>query len=207
MYIVSRRRGINPARGRAAVAAAIEAGSRASDKLGMPVFVWSSLFSSAGGEVSWSCRVDHLADAVAIDDTLFADDDFAQWAEDNDGLFVGPAADGIWQVLHAAPTGPPKQYLQATSAVCANGSMSEGMAVGVEVAEAVGSITGIPVMFLSSVTGVFGAVGWLSTVDDLADAEAADAKLAADNDWLKLLDRAGHVYAPGTASAMMRRIG
>ena len=156
--------------------------------------------------MSWSARVEHLADAAAIDDTLMADDDFAQWVEDNDGLFVGPASDAIYQVLHGAPTGPPKQYLQANAAVCANGSVSEGMALGVELAEAVTGITGIPVMFVSAVTGPFGGVGWLSTVDDLAEAEAADAKLAADQDWLKLLDRAGHAYAPGASSMMLRRI-
>ena len=135
MYIVSRGRGINPARGRAAFAAAVEAGSRASEIAGMPVFVWSSIFSAAGPAVSWSARVEHLADAVAMDDTLFADEGFAQWVEDNDGLFVGPVSDSVWQVVHGAPSGPPKQYLEATRAVCANGSVSDAMGLGVELAE------------------------------------------------------------------------
>ncbi len=207
MFIVSRRRGINQARGRAAVATAVEAGSRASEMLGMPVFVWSSIFSMDGAAVSWSARAEHLADAVAIDDTLFGDADFAQWVEENDGMFVGPTADSIWQVVHGAPTGPPKQYLQATRAVCGNGTVSDAMALGVELAEAAAGITGVPVMFVTGVTGAYGAVGWLSGVDDLADAEASNAALAADHDWLKLVDRAGHAFAPGTSSEMLRRIG
>jgi hypothetical protein len=207
MYIVSRRRGINQARGRDALATAVEAGARAGEMLGMPVFVWSSLFSIEGAAVSWSARVEHLADAVAIDDTLFADDDFAGWVEENDGLFVGPNADSIWQVVHGTPTGPPKQYLQATRAVCGNGTVSDAMALGVELAEAAAGITGVPVMFVTGVTGAYGAVGWLSGVDDLAEAEAANAALAADQDWLKLVDRAGHAFAPGTSSDMLRRIG
>jgi hypothetical protein len=207
MYIVSRRRGINQARGRAAAATAVEAGARASELLDMPVFVWSSLFSINGAAIVWSARVEHLADAVAIDDNLFADDDFAQWVEENDGLFLGPSADSIWQVVHGAPSGPPKQYLQATRAVCGNGTASDAMALGVELADAAAGITGVPVMFVSGVTGDYGAVGWLSGVDDLAEAEAANAALAADHDWLKLVDRAGHAFAPGTSSDMLRRIG
>ena len=207
MYIVSRRRGINQAKGRAAVATAVEAGARAGELLGMPVFVWSSIFSIDGAAVSWSARVEHLADAVAIDDTLFADDGFAQWAEDNDGMFVGPTADSIWQVVHGAPSGPPKQHLQATRAVCGNGTVSDAMALGVELADAAAGITGVPVMFVAGVTGAYGAVGWLSGVDDLADAEAANAALSADHDWLKLVDRAGHAFAPGTSTDMLRRIG
>ena len=41
MYIVGRSRHINQAKGRAAVAAVVEAGSRASQILGMPISVWS----------------------------------------------------------------------------------------------------------------------------------------------------------------------
>ena len=39
------------------------------------------------------------------------------------------------------------------------------------------------------------------------EAEAANAALAADHDWLKLVDRAGHAFAPGTSTDMLRRIG
>jgi len=207
MYIVGRSRRINQAQGRAAGAAAIEAGSRASELLGSPVFVWSSLFSAEGPTVSWSTRVEHLADAVAIDDKLFADEGFAQWAEDNDGLFSGPTSDVISQVVHGAPTGPPKAYVLVTRAVCANGSLTEGIGVGIELAEAATRITGIPVAFLTAVVGDYGGVGWMSTAEDLAEVEAANAALAADDDWLKLVDRAGHAYTPGTSSILLRRIG
>jgi len=207
MYIVVRSRRINQARGRAAVAAAVEAGARASEIMGQPVFVWSSIFSADGPAVSWSARVEHLADAIAIDDALFADEGFAQWVEDNDGLFVGPTSDLISQIVYGAPTGPPKGFVQSTRAVCANGSFGEAMGFGVEIAEMATRITGVPVMFGTSVTGDNGAVGWVSSVDELSDVEAANAALAADDEWLKLLDRAGHAFAPGASSMMLRRIG
>ena len=207
MYIVGRSRAINQAKGRAAAAAAVEAGSRATEIIGMPVFVWSSVFSSSGPTVSWSTRVEHLSDAVALDDKLFADEGFAQWVEDNDGLFAGPTSDVISQVVHGAPTGPPKTYVQVTRATCANGSLSEAMGIGVELAETAARTTGMPVMFLTSVVGDYGGVGWMVTADDLGEVETANAALAADEDWLKLVDRAGHVFTPGTSSIMLRRIG
>ena len=132
MYIVGRSRHINQAKARAAAASAIEAGSRASEIIDMPVFVWASVFSADGPATTWSVRVEHLADAVALDDKLFADDGFAQWVEDNDELYVGPTSDVISQVVHGVPTGPPKGYVQITRAICANGSIGEAMGVGIE---------------------------------------------------------------------------
>ena len=207
MYILGRSRAINQAKGRAAAAAAVEAGSRASEIIGIPVFVWSSVFSADGPAVMWSARVEHLSEAVAVDDKLFADDGFAQWVEDNDGLFAGPTSDVISQVVHGAPTGPPKAYVQVTRAICANGSLSEAMGIGIELAETAERITGIPVMFVTPVVGDYGAVAWMVSADDLGEVEAANAALVADEDWLKLVDRAGHVFNPGTSSFMLRRIG
>ena len=206
MYIVGRSRRINQAKGRAAVAVAVEAGSRASEIVGLPVFVWSSIFSADGPGVMWSVRVEQLADAAALDDKLFANEEFSQWVEDNDGLFAGPTSDVVSQVVHGAPTGPPKAYVQVTRAICANGSISEAMGVGVELAEAGERITGIPVMFVAPVVGDYGAVGWMVTADDLAEIEAGNAALSSDHDWLKLVDRAGHVFAPGATSFMLRRL-
>jgi hypothetical protein len=207
MYIVARSRRINQARGRAALGAAVEAGGRGSELIGLPVFTWTSVFSADGPAVSWTARVEHLADAIAADDAMGADDGFAQWAEGIDELFEGPTSDQISQVVHNAPDGPPKNYVQVTRAQCANGSLTEGMAVAVEIADAATQITGVSLMVVVPVSGAYGAVGWISSVDDLAEVEAASAALAADVDWLKLVDRAGHAFAPGASSSMLRRIG
>lgn len=207
MYIFARSRAINPAQGRAASAVAVEAGTRASEIIGVPVFVWATIFSTDGPGVFWSARFDHLADAIAADDTLFADEGFAQWVQDNDGLFVGTPSDVISQVVHGAPTGPPKAYVQLTRAVCANGSLSEAMGFAIEFAETATRITGVDAMVVSPVTGPYGAVGWISTVDDLAEVEAANAALAASDEWLKLVDRGGHAFAPGARTSIARRIG
>jgi hypothetical protein len=81
------------------------------------------------------------------------------------------------------------------------------MGLGVELAELATRLTGISTMFVTAVAGAYGTVGWISSVDDLAEVEAANAALSADDEWLKLVDRAGHAFAPGVSSIMLRRIG
>ena len=65
----------------------------------------------------------------------------------------------------------------------------------------------MPVMFVAPVVGDYGAVGWMVTADDLAELETANAALSTDQEWVKLVDRAGHVFTPGTSSILLRRIG
>ena len=52
------------------------------------------------------------------------------------------------------------------------------MGIGVELAETAARTTGMPVMFLTSVVGDYGGVGWMVTADDLGEVETANAALA-----------------------------
>lgn len=207
MYIFGRRRRMNPARGRAAMAATIEARDRASAILGFPVWAWSSVLSADLGTVMWSTRFDHLSDAIAADDALWSDDGFASWAEQNDELYSGPSEDTISEVIAGAPSGPPGAFVQIAQGVCANGAIAEAMGFGVEIAETASRIGGHQTMFVSPVVGPFGAVGWLTSFPDLAALEAANASLQATDEWVKLIDRAGHAFQPGVTSSLLRKLG
>jgi hypothetical protein len=206
MYLVGRNRVVNPATPRAAVAAAIEAGQRASQIIERPVYTWSTIFGPEPLSVMWSARVEHLAEIVAADDALAADDEFNEWAEQNNGLFASPLVGVVSQVVHGAPTGEPKPFIAVTRAVAANGALSEAMAVGVEVAETLTRLTGHETMFITPVTGEYGGAAWIVGSNDLDEVEAANATLGAADEWLKLVDRAGHCYAPGATTTMMRRL-
>ena len=206
MYILARTREIHPAHARDGVAAAVEAGARASTITGLQVFVWSTMFSAPVGTVVWSCRVDQLDDLITAQDALFASDEFDKFIRDRDELFVGSLADTVSQVIHGAPTEGPGAFIQTVAAVCANGSLSEGMHTAIELADAAKRVTGRSTMVVTPVAGTYGAMGWITSFDDLASMQAANDKLTADADWLKLVDRAGHVYAPGTQATILRRI-
>lgn len=206
MYIFARTRGIHPARARDGVAAAVEAGARANTITGLPIFVWSSLFSDQVGTVVWSCRVDQLEELITAQDALFASDDFDKFLRERDDLFVGPLADTVSEVVHGTPTDGPGAYIQTVGAVCANGSLSEGLATGIELAEASKRLTGRTTMVVTPVAGTFGSVAWITSFDDLASMRAANTTLTADAEWRKLVDRAGHVFAPGARTSILRRI-
>jgi hypothetical protein len=206
MYLFARRRRINPAQGRAAVGMALEAATRARDATGLTVWVWSPVLSSEIGTMVWSARVEHLAELEAADDKLMSSTEFGDWIEQNDGLFTGPLEDSVLQVLHGAPSDQPGAYVQVTRAICVNGSMTEAMGLGGEIAEVVSRITGLQTIFGANVTGVYGGVAWLTGVPDLAAVEAANASMAADDEFAKLVDRAGHAFQPGVTSSLLRRL-
>ena len=206
MYLVGRSRAVNPATPRAAVAAAIEAGQRASQIIERPVYTWSTIFGPEPLTVMWSARVEHLAEVVAADDALAADEAFNDWAEQHNDLFASPLVGVVSQVVHGAPKGEPKPHLALTRAVAANGALGEAMAVGVELAETLTRLTGHETMFITPVTGEYGGAGWIVGADNLDEVEAVNATLAGSDEWLKLVDRAGHCYAPGATTTMMRRL-
>ena len=153
MYLVGRNRVVNPASPWAAVAVAIEAGQRASQIIDRPVYTWARILGPDPLTVMWSARVDHLADVVVADDALAADDEFNDWTEQHNDLFVSPLVGVVSQVVHGAPTGEPKAFITVTSAVAANGALGEAMAIGVELAETLTTLTGQEAMFLAPVTG------------------------------------------------------
>jgi hypothetical protein len=206
MYLVGRSRVVNPATPRAAVEVAVELGQRVSQIIERPVYTWTTIFGPEPLSVMWSARVEHLADIVAADDAIGADEEFVAWAEQQNGLFASPLVGVVSQVVHGAPTGEPKPFLTVTRAVAANGALGEAMGVGVEIAETFTRLTGHDAMFVTPVTGEYGGAGWIIGADDLGQVEAADAVLAASDEWIKLIDRAGHCYAPGGTTTMLRRL-
>jgi hypothetical protein len=206
MYIFARSRSLNPGSFRAGLAAAVEGGSKASALVGQPIFVWTSVLSPTVGTVVWSMRADDLDSLIGVGDTIGADDGFDEWAQGSDALFSGPFTDGVSEVVAGEPTGPPESYLSVVSGTCANGSIAEGMAFGVEIAEMATSITGHRTMFAAAVAGDYGAVTWVTGVPDLNTMADSNRTLSSDPEWLKLVDRAGHAYAQGVTSSILRRL-
>ena len=206
MYLIGRSRVVNPATPGAAVAAAIEAGQRASQIVERPVYTWCTVFGPDPLTVMWSARVEHLGEVVAADDALAADDEFNAWVDERNDLFASPLIGVVSHVVHGAPTTEPKAFLNVTRAVAANGVLGDAMAVGVELAETLTRLTGHEAIFATSVTGDYGGVAWLVGFDDLDQMEALDATLASSDEWVKLVDRAGHCYQPGVIATLLRRL-
>jgi len=206
MYLFARRRRVNPAQARAAVGMALEAATRVREMTGLTTWVWTPVLSPDFGTMVWSARVEHLDELEAADDKLMSSPDFGDWIEKNDALFLGPLEDSVLQVIQGTPSDQPGAYVQVARATCANGAMTEAMGFGVEIAEVASRITGLQTMFGAALTGAYGAVAWLTGAGDLTAVETANAALAADDEWRKLVDRAGHAFQPGVASSLLRRL-
>src|SRR3990170_3888776 len=129
MYIFARSRRLNPGSVRAGIAAAVEGGSKASELIGQPVFVWTSVLSPTVGTIVWSMRVDDLDELIGFGDTIAADDGFEEWVRSTDDLFSGPLTDSAAEVLAGEPTGPPADYLSVVAGKCGHGCPSRGPAV------------------------------------------------------------------------------
>jgi hypothetical protein len=206
MYLFARRRRINPAQGRAAMAAAVEAGTRATEITGNSIWVWTPVLSPDVGTAVWSTRVEHLDELTTAEDKLMGSSDFAEWVEQNDSLFLGPIEDSVIQLIHGAPTDEPAAYVQVARAVCANGVMSDAISYGVEITEVASRITGFTTMFGTAVTGAYGGVAWLTGAPDMRAVETANAALMANDEWRKVIDRAGHAFLPGVSTSLLRRL-
>ena len=206
MYLFARSRSISPAKMRAAVGVAVEAAGRVRELTGLTIWVWSPVLSRQITSVAWTTRVEHLGELEAADDKIMASTEFGDWVEQNDALFTGPLDDAVTQVLYGTPSDEPSAYVQVAQGTCANGSVAEAMGFGAEIAEAASRITGLQTMFGAGLTGSYGGVVWITGAPDLAAVEAANAALAANDEWGKLVDRAGHAFQPGVAVSLLRRL-
>ncbi len=206
MYLWARSRLANTSRPGEAAAAVVEAAGRASGIIGRPVWAWASVVSPATGTFMWSTRVDSLDEIVAGEDAIFASKDFMKFIKENDDRFTGPLTDSVSEVVYGAPDETPNTYVMVGRAAAANGSLGEASAIGVEIAEYATKSTGRTTLLATSVTGEFGGFRWITGYPDLATLSAETGKLGADQDWIKLLDRAGHAFAPGVTTSVIRRI-
>ena len=78
--------------------------------------------------------------------------------------------------------------------VAAAGNIERAMTAGVELARRAEVITGVPTMFLRSLTGPYGSVGWLAGCDSVTAMETAERALAAERSWLRLIDSTAECF-------------
>ena len=171
------------------MALAMEAAQRASDITGLPIRLWTPVMSGQMNVMVWTGNAEHLVDFEVAGDKLGESNEFNDWVEQNDSLFVGPFEDAVLHVLHGAAAEEAPAYVLGTQAVPANGAYAEAFGIGVEIAQTAEQITGLPMLFGSWLTGTFGGVGWVAGAPDLDAVETANAALAANDDWIKLIGR------------------
>lgn len=208
MYLFSRSRRLDPRHTRRGMAYAVEMAGKVTQTTGVEVTAWSEVFGPGVGTLAWTTMVPDLTALEQAMDKLAVDEQYWEAIDHGAEMFVGFAEDRLMQLIHGEPD--PNQrpaYVQVVSASICNGCMADGVGFGIEIAQKATSVTGHQTLFAMAATGGYADVAWLTGVADIAAAEAAEAKLMADAEWIQMIDsKAGELYQPGAQQLMYRRL-
>jgi hypothetical protein len=148
---------------------------------------------------------EHLSDYEAMRAGMAADTDIQALVTGN----ANPASsmeDTISKVL--VPGGGPKGWVIANTARMHMPRVVEAITFGVEIAEYVTKLTGVPVSFSNATTGDRSRVMWSSTADSMAEIEALGDQTEGDAGYLDFFARSAGLYVDGSLNASIwQRVG
>ena len=208
MYVFTRSRRVDPEHFTKAMESVVELTEHARKITGRQIDAWTAVMSPEVGTIVWSLWAEKIGDIEQGGDALAADSGFMKLVEKYDDLYEGPYVDGIATVVHGDvdPSDTSYEYVGVAVATLANGRLQEGIAAGIEIAEAVTKATGDNTLFTVNNTGIFGGVAWITPMANVAAVDAGEAALTASAEWLPLLDRVGSAFNPGASQGFYRRI-
>ena len=210
MYLFSRRSRLVGGKGTSGIEWASAVCAKVTEVTSHEVQLWATVYSAGFGTVSWTSWFDSLASLEAVGDALAADGAYNELVDRGAEFLDGSLDDGLMQLVHGMPDAEREvRYVGGVQAVIAGGQLTRAMGVGVELAMTSTSITGLPSMFMRGVTGPYGAVGWLTGYESMAEAESADHALSTDPSWIKTIDSTEGCFLEDpafTQTTMYRRL-
>jgi hypothetical protein len=176
-----------------------------------PVSLWTNVFSPAQGTLVWTAIVEDLVTLETADNKLIADAGYLGLVEEASGWDSGQAVDDrLLELIHFDENAGDRasQYASTVRATLAPGSMAKGIQLGVEAAQLVSKITGVPTAFGVASTGEYGAVAWITTYTSVQELQSAQQALNADASFVELVDqKLSSVYLPGhSTQSIVRKI-
>lgn len=182
-----------------------------SKSTGTEVSLWSVRFGAPYGTMIYSARVDGHAGLAAMTASLATDATYEAMIAKGAEFVTGPPMDMLRESLDgAAPDGSPPvgSVAVVTTAIIGNGKYAEAIGWGLDVAAHATKVGGMPVAFYMDMYGPFGQVTWIGVGADMAAADASNAKLNADAEYVNKLSAAGDLFVPGLAHrSLAQRIG
>jgi hypothetical protein len=211
MYLFSRQARLAPGQMRDGIGWAVGQCERAARISGLPVSLFSQVFSPRLGSLSWTAFVPDLASLETADEKLMLDAEYLSAIDEGTEFLQGGVDDLLFTVVHGEPD-PERdvRYVSTVQAVCSSGNLGRGMEVGVQIAQRAEEISGMPTMFVANATGPYGGVAWLTGFESVQALEAGEGALLADPTWVELIDRdAAGVYVEEptvTVQTIYRRV-
>jgi len=197
MYLFTRRARLHSAAGLEWAVAIL---GRVKEVTGSDVQLWGNAYSPGFGTISWTSWHADLGSLEGAMGKLQGDAKFAELSAEGSSLVEGPVDDGLVQLIYGAPDpAASTQLVNGVQAVCAAGNFARGMTAGVEIAQKVEAVAGVPMLFGRGLTGPYGGVGWLSGYENLVAFESAQEKLAVDPGFLEFIDSTKGCYVEDPA--------
>jgi hypothetical protein len=212
MYLFSRSARLAPGNTKAATTWAAAVTEKVNQISGLTVGLYAQTFSPEVGRLAWSTFAPDLAALEAATDKLAADEGYMSLVDSGAKFALGGADDLLSQIVYGAPD-PNRaiEYVSSVTTTCANGSVMRGIELGVEIAQRVEKVTGLPGLFGTAVTGNYGSVGWITGYVDIDEMERAQAAVGANADFGKFIDKSvPGVYVDdpfATQQLIFRKIG
>lgn len=202
MYLFNRRTRLAGGHGTAGVEWAVGIAAKVKEVTGHEVQVWATVWSPGYGTISWTAWFENLTALESMGDQLSAEPSYMAMADAGAGFTEGGVDDSVLQPIYGAPDPErPIQYVSGATALVAGGNFERAMGVSIEMVQHGERVTGISGMFLRSLTGPYGAVGWLNGYESVAEMERANDALAADPDMLRLIDSSNGCFLDEAGAA------
>jgi hypothetical protein len=211
MYLFSRRLQLNGTRLREAIGLAVEITQKVNQITGQQVLLMTPVFSPGTNSLVYGMRVPDLATLEAAGDKLQVDDGFNDLVEKIVPLTIPGSLNDQLRSIISGPTepDPSAEYYAIVRTSIAAGKFADGMALGVEIAQRAGAITGVQTTFAADATGQYGGVAWLTAYPNIGALERAQTALNADKSFIEFLDKKTKgVYAEAEPApqSVLRRI-
>jgi hypothetical protein len=190
MYLFSRRARLAPGNTRDAMTWATSITEKVNQIVGLNTSLFAQTYSPEVGTLVWSTFVPDLATLESANDKLLVDDTYVSMVDAGAKFAQGNIDDSLLQLVSGEPD-PNRQIEYATTVqtICANGSVTKGIELGVEIAQRAEKVVGLPVLFATSATGGYGAVAWITGYADVNELDAANQALAADAKFGEFVDK------------------
>jgi hypothetical protein len=185
---------------------AIDMRQYVADVTGRDIALWSAVFGAPLGSMAYAMRVSGLADLQSVSAPLLADPGYHERIAAGQQFSGGPAVDNLAQPMlgELGEESPPVGSVATlTTATMAGGQYGKAIAWGIDVAQHVSKVSGVPTMFLVNSYGTFGDVAWIAVVPDMATADAASTAVNSDADYLAKLEDAGELFQQGSGNRML----
>jgi hypothetical protein len=166
----------------------------------LPISCWSATFGFPIGTVVWSARVESQAQLASATTALLTDSGYLDLLEAAADFVTTPGQDILREVVYGTAGDPPAlgSVVTLTTATAMVDRMGDALAWSVDIARYIEGVMGSPSRVAIDKFGQMGGISWLNVVPDVAAAESAGEKLAADPTYLGRLSATKDLFIPGS---------